>query len=215
MESTRRSRLLWKVGLVAGGVLFIVGSISVMAGKDDRPNSPPPANPFREILKKLDEIQDKLNSIGGAEQNHTLRWDRVLPAAQRFVVLAEFNNEAVLDKETGLVWERRVNGSTFTWFLARYECTGRATGGRFGWRLPSIHELQSLIDPSVASPGPTLPTGHPFINVQTVYWSATTNASSPDSAWGVFFDQGIRGFAPKDNGQYFWCVRGPMQESVY
>ena len=30
-------------------------------------------------------------------------WDQKLPASQRFVVLAAFNNQAVLDKETGLV----------------------------------------------------------------------------------------------------------------
>ena len=33
-------------------------------------------------------------------------WSRKLPAATRFLVLTDWNNEAVLDKETGLVWER-------------------------------------------------------------------------------------------------------------
>jgi hypothetical protein len=51
-----------KVGLVVGVVLLVVGSTRVMAGKDDRPNSPPPPNPFRQILDKLDDILNKLNN---------------------------------------------------------------------------------------------------------------------------------------------------------
>ena len=33
-------------------------------------------------------------------------WDQKLPASTRFVVLLDWNSEAVLDRNTGLVWEK-------------------------------------------------------------------------------------------------------------
>ena len=36
----------------------------------------------------------------------TPSWDQQLPAATRFIVLSNWNSAAVLDRETGLVWER-------------------------------------------------------------------------------------------------------------
>src|SRR5438034_7075222 len=33
-------------------------------------------------------------------------WDQTLPSSTRFIVLSNMNSEAVMDRETGLVWER-------------------------------------------------------------------------------------------------------------
>ena len=111
-------------------------------------------------------------------------WDQKIPAATRFVVLSDFANAAVRDNETGLVWEKSPLTSFHPWdFSAGFtasalvQCTNRTTGGR----LPSVHELASLVDP--ANTNPSLPTGHPFTNVQSAdYWSATSNAESPTLA---------------------------------
>jgi hypothetical protein len=72
------------------------------------------------------------------------------------------------------------------------------------------------VDPSVASPGPTLPTGHPFINVQSsFYWSATTLASDPSFAWGVRFSNRDVNVGGKGNSTFVWCVRGAMNADQY
>jgi hypothetical protein len=220
MRSTGRSRLVWRVWLVVGVFLFVLARLEtplVIAGKDDRPNSPPSQNPLREMLDKLDDILDKLNNNAGGEQNHTLRWDRVLPAAQQFVILAEFNNQAVLDNETGLVWERSQDATLYTWSIARDPaCANRIIGNRKGWRLPSFEELASLIDSSVPSPGPMLPAGHPFSNIQPAhYWSATANADVPTAAWSVAFHNGFVDSGAKINPLRAWCVRGGGPLSDY
>jgi len=148
--------------------------------------------------------------------NDTLRWDQKLPVRQRFVVLAAFNNEAVLDKETGLVWEKSPQTAEEGWIFAILICANKTVGGRKGWRLPSMPELASLVDPSV-TPGPTLPAGHPFTNVQSAnYWSATSCADDPSHAWFVEFNNGnvnhdFKVVIPRQ----VWCVRGGMNADQY
>jgi hypothetical protein len=135
-------------------------------------------------------------------------WSQTLQGNWRFVVLINMNGEAVLDKETGLVWEKSPSTNGFNWVEAQAHCNQLATGGRLGWRLPTIQELASLINPS-SLPGPTLPTGHPFSNVQpSFYWSATTLAVNNDGAWVVQFINGSVGSFVKSDVIYSWCVRG-------
>ena len=146
----------------------------------------------------------------------TQNWDKVLPAAERFIVLKAFTSDAVLDKNTGLVWEKSPQMAAAKWDVARFTCINKTVGGQKGWRLPSIPELTSLIDPSVTPPGPTLPPGHPFVNVQSAnYWSATTIAESPTAAWMVFFNAGAVLNTKRDIKSQVWCVRGPMNADAY
>lgn len=46
-------------------------------------------------------------TIDQSTQPHLKSWSNIIPNAnRRFVVLGDFNSEAVLDRETGLVWEK-------------------------------------------------------------------------------------------------------------
>ncbi|HEU5202191.1 MAG TPA: DUF1566 domain-containing protein [Nitrospira sp.] len=142
-------------------------------------------------------------------------WDKKMPSASRFSVLSGFGDAAVRDDETGLVWEKTLETTEVSWSDARNACADKDVGGRKGWRLPSIFELASLMDLSMRT-GPTLPLGHPFTNVQMdVYWSATTVAGNPNSAWIVFFDTGKVLHAFKTITFHTWCVRGGVNGDQY
>ncbi len=112
---------------------------------------------------------------------------RSLDIPARFVLV--MNNEAVLDRETGLVWERDAGLGTYNWQDAITHCYNTDIGGRGGWRLPTIAELTTLVDKTQTDPA--LPAGHPFINVQSSdYWSSTTAAAYTNCAWRVHFYKG-------------------------
>jgi hypothetical protein len=143
-------------------------------------------------------------------------WDTVINGPGRFRVLSAFNNAAVMDRETGLVWERSPDSVTRDWIGAHRVCVDKAVGipSRKGWRVPTLQELASLVDPTQdRGTGPALPVGHPFTNVRPdFYWSATTFGENPTYAWGVAFVDGIliepgARFTGKTAQFFVWCVR--------
>jgi hypothetical protein len=137
-------------------------------------------------------------------------WDQSLACATlatcpRFVVLSGMASDAVLDRETGLVWERSPSAATTIFGLVGSACNNKAVGNRKGWRVPAVQELASLIDPS----GPlSLPPGHPFenINGNLFYWTATS--VNTVFAWAVSFDLGAVSGLSRTAQAPVWCVRG-------
>ena len=120
-----------------------------------------------------------------------------------------------LDRETELVWDNSPDTTQRDWFKACTQCYQRQVGGRKGWRLPTIEELASLVDTSVSG-APTLPTDHPFTNVQSgLYWSSTTIAGSTSLAWTVYFSNGDVYATDKSTDYYVWCVRGGYGHDAY
>ena len=204
--------------LVLGGLFLMSGGPGVAPTWAQNPT--PQQQQLRQILDKLDQVlaatkaasaQAESAKSAGNEDIQTMQWDKAMPASQRFVVLVAFNNEAVLDKETGLVWEKSPQSAAVSLPNARLACASKAVGGRKGWRLPALPELASLVDPSVASPGPTLPAGHPFLAVQSAnYWSASAHVDNPTLTWGVGFSNGAALGVSKAFDQRVWCVRGGM-----
>jgi hypothetical protein len=116
------------------------------------------------------EGRGKPTDLSGVTQN----WDKNLPSHSRFTVLTDFNNQAVRDNNTWLVWEQAPDGTTRSRPEAVQYCVRKAVGNTRGWRLPSVAELNSLQDPLLAAPFvPTV-----FSGVQSdYYWSATIVAT--------------------------------------
>ena len=203
--------------LGAGGWVAGPGTGNVVTQAGERDDDHDRRNPFQQILHKLDKILDAIKGGGGQEGNHTLRWDTNHPSASRFTTAFP---GAVLDKNTGLVWEQAPDATVRVWSSisqplgARNYCVNKNVGGTRGWRLPSVAELESLIDPTL--PAPFVPASVFSGVLLAHYWSATTVADGSTLAWVValFGDDGVFG-SDKTNGSRAWCVRGGMNADAY
>jgi hypothetical protein len=134
-------------------------------------------------------------------------WDQRID--QRFLLRFK-SDTAVLDNETQLLWERNPGDTEQTWLDALSHCNDKNVGERKGWRLPTIQELASLVDPGNRSPA--LPIGHPFeltlAQEDGFFWSATTSAGDTNIATNVLFRDGGVSVGDKDGVEFVWCVRG-------
>lgn len=119
---------------------------------------------------------------------------------------------AVLDNETGLVWDKVPDGPA-TWANAVDACYTATIAGRGGWRLPAIEELRSLVDPTAPAP-PKVPVGHPFSEPDIIdssidfYWTQTSSNANTANAYVVSFFNGNASTKAKTESHYRWCVRG-------
>ena len=155
----------------------------------------------------------------------TPSWDQTLPAATRFIVLSNMNSEAVLDRETGLVWEKSPDPSFRSWLTARLYCANKTVGARKGWRLPTVDELASLYNTAGAGIFGGLP-GSPFVTGRSGFWTSTLfvdNVGSPildpnvAAAYIVSFTIGLNdgAFPQNTRGDFSaWCVRGGSAGNV-
>ena len=150
-------------------------------------------------------------------------WDQTLACTTlancpRFTVLSNMNSAAVLDRHTGLVWERAPSSPPlqFAGGQAAAFCNNLSLGNRKGWRLPTLQELSSLVDADPANQTfLRLPPGHPFRSVQPTahYWAATLG--NPNVfVWTVFFFDGSSSAEIEIASHLVWCVRGGSGRDV-
>ena len=100
----------------------------------------------------------------------------------RFTDLDCAGTPCVKDTKTGLVWKKAEQSITYTWSDAKVLCTP-------SFRLPTIRELQSLLDETR--------TAAPLIDASKFpgatadwFWSSSPHAPSPStapSAWALTF----------------------------
>ncbi|MBI5194448.1 MAG: DUF1566 domain-containing protein [Nitrospirae bacterium] len=126
------------------------------------------------------------------------------------------SGNCVIDNLTGLMWTKdaRLPGTSKTWQQALDYANNLTLCGYTDWRLPDKDELMSLTDFSQYNP--TLPAGHPFLNVNGLlaYWSSTSSAYYADNAFDFEMLGGTMFFNTKDKDFNVWPVRSGQVASV-
>ena len=133
----------------------------------------------------------------------------------------------VTDRQTGLMWEQKVPGRgclqcvhrTEDWHSAMGDWLSEVNGfvdgppfsqsglgGHSDWRVPNIVELQTILDCNS-----NFPCLDPVLGPKpscSSWWTSSTTANIPTSAWGVSFRRGNVLAASKDNRRCVRAVRG-------
>lgn len=116
------------------------------------------------------------------------------------------SQNVVIDIQRNLMWQDNIevtqNLTTFS--EAKNYCKGLMINNFTDWRLPSIKELQSIVD---------IKKSNPAINDQfkfcepTSYWSNSQDLTNKNHAWYVGFKAGATYKDSKDYDCYVRCIR--------
>ena len=114
----------------------------------------------------------------------------------------------VQDSKTGLNWQQGTSTTSYTWAAAMSYCSNNAAGlPGTGWTLPTIKQLQTLVDDR-ASSAPTIDTSFfPSTQSTVSYWSSTGQAQASGGAWHVNFNDGGTDTSAVTDSHYVRCVR--------
>lgn len=202
MRSTWPSAIA-SVVLIGGGLLMSYGTEVPSTGAQAAS-----ANQLTVMINKLSQFTAPAEEPSTAPFHSAVDTDH--SSAARFV--AAFPG-AVLDKQTGLVWEEMPDATPRTWTDATRYCLDKTVVGTIGWRLPSMAELKSLQHLSMGPP--FVPAGV-FTRVQSsTYWSVSTSAKVPIGVSFVHLVDNRTSGGEKSSAFPAWCVRGGVNTEQF
>lgn len=116
------------------------------------------------------------------------------------------------------MWVRSPDSVDRTWQQALDYANGLSLCDYSDWHLPNVIELESLTNAGQSNIATWLNTQE-FSNVQSDdYWSSTSIARNPDTAWLINIWKGGMDFSGKSSFFYVWPVRpgkvGPSVHSI-
>lgn len=180
-----------------------------------------------------------LAAIADCRSQYTASWSRLQEKASGTGSICdnprfEDNGDGtVTDRLTELQWEKKTHDATvhdmdtlYSWsaggdgfaaadgtaltsFLATMN-SGICFAGQCDWRLPTIYELQTILLEAPCTTSPCIDEAVFGPTAADYYWSATTVATDPTSAWNVFFNPGYVGYSPTGFIGYVRAVRGGL-----
>jgi hypothetical protein len=131
-----------------------------------------------------------------------------------FVVSGSSDEPVVTDVTTGLVWQKIVPKTQYTWLEAFSHCENLTYAGSSNWRLPNKNELASLVSFNLSkAPYSDFPEVSDLsISNQAYghYWSSSTSSYYNLSGWEVHFNVGsvYTEYKTQYKKYYVRCVYG-------
>lgn len=122
----------------------------------------------------------------------------------RFAIKTDASGNVVVDATFKVSWQQATAASPYNWTNAKAYCQNLQLQGS-GWRLPTLRELQSLVDFKTSSPA--IDKAYFPDTVNDYYWTSTVYQPSASVAWVVGFYNGDSGGNGVTSNSRVRCVR--------
>ena len=114
------------------------------------------------------------------------------------------------DVKTGLVWQDTSESANWkkrkTWDIAKAYCADLTLAGKSDWRLPTIKELQTIVNNKYHHTN--IIKGFKHASPYPRHWSSSQYVSDDKVAWYVAFGDGETRYSYKSKKMLVRCVRG-------
>ncbi len=117
----------------------------------------------------------------------------------------------VIDIKKNLMWQDNSDSAEYTanWTLSKEYCTSLTLNGYTDWRLPTIKELQTIVD--ISKKKLAINTEFKFTEPSS-YWSNSQDMVNKNNAWYVGFKTGATFRDSKDYDCYIRCIRSRFKK---
>jgi hypothetical protein len=116
------------------------------------------------------------------------------------------SNGTVYDNKTRLTWQQVLSSTTMTASNAATYCAGLNAALPGSWRVPTLKELQALVDYSTSTSPMIDSTFFPG-TPSARFWSSSAEVNSSTYGWYVSFVDGTTSTATNTTAYYVRCVR--------
>ncbi len=168
---------------------------------------------FLTLFSQISYAQNQAQTCLDQEGEKITCPDKGAVISQKEPVFLKKGNKIITDLSTGLSWERNTvdkNGDkvisekdTLTWKKANSYCETLNTTDKDNWRLPTIAELNTLVDFERKFPASKAV----FTSQSAYYWSSTPYIDNKAKAWALSFYYGNNAWLYKSSSLYLRCVR--------
>ena len=125
------------------------------------------------------------------------------PTPQAVAERYSVESDSVYDTQTKLTWQQPIQSARYSWADAQSYCSALALQGG-GWRLPSINELQTLVDEST---NPAIDAAAFPMTPSEYFWASSAVIDDASRAWTAFFTNGSTYSFAKTAMKNVRCVR--------
>jgi hypothetical protein len=118
--------------------------------------------------------------------------------------------ELIKDESTSLLWQDNVDSKelAINYYEAQEYCSKLAVGSQKDFRIPTLGELQTLVDYKRFKPAML----DGFTSVANeVYWSSTPFVDDADKVWAINFRDGKTDIIAKSYDRHVRCVKNTKQ----